>query len=109
MIQSTCENACVRDLRECNRIIKYAICTSTRGLCFSPAFSCHDAVVVTISDASFCQKKKEQVDGIIKNFKSQQACTPLAKIISYSNFLFGLSAAELIRFPIPIRFEPRIK
>ena len=34
--------------------------------------------------------------------------TPPAKIISYSSFLFGLSAAELIRFPIPIRFAPRI-
>ena len=34
-IQSTFENACVRDLRECNRIGEYAISTSTRGIFFS--------------------------------------------------------------------------
>ena len=31
-IQSTFENACVRDLRECNRIVQYATSTSTRGI-----------------------------------------------------------------------------
>ena len=40
---------------------------------FSPAFSWDDAVVVTISDASFFQEQ-EQLDGITDNFKSQQAC-----------------------------------
>ena len=40
---------------------------------FSPGFSWDDAVVVTISDASFCQEQ-EQLDGITQNFKSQQAC-----------------------------------
>ena len=44
-----------------------------------PAFSWDDAVVVAISDASFCQEQ-EQVDGITENFKSQQACiTALAR------------------------------
>ena len=62
-IQSTFENACVRDLRECNRIVEYATSTSTRDI----------AVVVTISDASFCQAQ-EQIDGVTQNFKSQQAC-----------------------------------
>ena len=33
-IQSTFENACVRDLRECNRIVEYATSTSTRGIYF---------------------------------------------------------------------------
>ena len=37
-IQSTCEHACVRDLCECNRVVQFAISTSTRGICFSPAF-----------------------------------------------------------------------
>ena len=32
-----------------------------------------DAVVVTISDASFCQEQ-EQIDGVTQSFKSQQAC-----------------------------------
>ena len=31
-IQSTFENACVRDLRECNHIVQYATSTSTRGI-----------------------------------------------------------------------------
>ena len=55
-VQSTFDNACVRDLRECNRIVDYATSTSTRGIRFSPDFSWDDAVVVTISDASFCQE-----------------------------------------------------
>ena len=63
----------VKDLRECNCIVEFAISTSTRGIYFSPDFSWDDAVVVTISDASFCQEQ-EQVDGITRNFKSQQAC-----------------------------------
>ena len=36
-------------------------------------FSWDDAVVATISDASFCQAQ-EQFDGITQNFESQQAC-----------------------------------
>ena len=57
------------DLRECNRIVEYATSTSTRGVYFSPESSWDDAVVVTSSDASFCQKH-EQLDGITQNFKS---------------------------------------
>ena len=66
-IQSTFENACVRDMRECNRMVEYAISTSTRGFYFSAAFSWDDAVVVTIRDASFCQEQ-EQLEGITRNF-----------------------------------------
>ena len=72
-IQSTFENACVRDLRECNRIVEYLLSTSTRDIYFSPVFFWDDVVVVTISDASFCQEQ-ERVDGIARNFQSQQAC-----------------------------------
>ena len=71
--QSTFENACVRDLRECNRIVENATSTSRRGMSFSPDFSWDDAVVVTISDASFCQEQ-DQLDGNTRNVKSQQAC-----------------------------------
>ena len=66
-IQSTFENACVKDLRECYRIVEYPTYTSTRCIYWD------DAVVVTISDASFFQEQ-EQLDGITQNFKSQQAC-----------------------------------
>ena len=72
-IQSTFENACVGDLRECNRIVESAVSTSTRGIYFSPDFSWDDAVVETISDASFCQEQ-EQLDGLTQNFETQQAC-----------------------------------
>ena len=37
-IQSTFENACVKDLRECNRVVDYATSTSTRGTYFCPNF-----------------------------------------------------------------------
>ena len=40
---------------------------------FSPNFSWDDAVVATISDASFCQEQ-DLFDGVTQNFKSQQAC-----------------------------------
>ena len=71
-IQNTFENACVRDLRECNRIVEYATSASTRGI-ISPDLFGDDAVVVTISDASFCQEQ-EQFDGVTQNFILQQAC-----------------------------------
>ena len=64
--QSTFESSC-------DRIVEFAISTSTHGIYFSPAFSWDDTVVVRISDASFCVEQ-EQVDGITQNFKSQQAC-----------------------------------
>ena len=52
--------------------VQYATSTSTRGLLY-PDFSWVDAVVATISDASFCQEQ-EQLDGVSQNSKSQQAC-----------------------------------
>ena len=36
--ESTFENARVRDLRECNRIVEYATCASTRGIYFLQIF-----------------------------------------------------------------------
>ena len=52
--------------RGCNILIH------TRHL-FSPHCSWNDAIVATISDASFCEEQ-EQLDGITQNFKSQEAC-----------------------------------
>ena len=69
----TFENARVRDLRECNRIMECAMPTSKRGIYFSAVFSWDDAVGATIIDSSFCQEQ-EQGDGITRDFKSQQAC-----------------------------------
>ena len=47
--------------------------TSARDIYFSPDCSWTDAVVVTITDASFCQEQ-DQLDRITWNFQSQQAC-----------------------------------
>ena len=54
-------------------MVEFAISTSTRVICFSSDFSRDDAVVVTVSDAGFCQEQ-EQVGGIKREFRSQQAC-----------------------------------
>ena len=59
-IQSTFENACVKDLRECNRIVDYAISTSTRGIYFLQIF----LGMTQLSQRSVNHQK----------FKSQQAC-----------------------------------
>ena len=37
-IQTTFENACVKDLRERNRIVEFALSTSTRGIHFPQLF-----------------------------------------------------------------------
>ena len=63
-MSETCVNAM--------KLVEYAASTPTRGI-FSADSCCDDAVVATISDASFCQEQ-EQLDGVTKNFKSQQAC-----------------------------------
>ena len=76
--------------------------TSTRGICFSSVCSWRDAVVVTISDASFCQEQ-EQLDGITLNFKSQQACiTALAP----GN---ALNAGRMLIHPLSWSFDENQK
>ena len=95
-IQSTIENACVRDLRECKRVVENATSTSTRGIYFSPDFSRDYAVVVTISDASFCQEQ-EQIDKLTQNFKSfksQQACITALALVN------ALNAEKMLIHPL---------
>ena len=72
MIQSTFENACVRGSRECNYTVEYAAFASTRGIDVIPDSSWENAVVVRLSDASFCQEQ-EQLDGVTQDSESQQA------------------------------------
>ena len=60
-MQSAFENTCVI----------YAASASTRGIHFSLDFSWNDAVVVTISDASFCQEQ-EQLDRVSQNSTPRQ-------------------------------------
>ena len=52
--------------------MEYAACASTRGIHFIPDSSWDTAIVVRFSDASFCQEQ-EQLDGVTRNSKSQQA------------------------------------
>ena len=87
----TCGNAIV---------LEHATSTSTRGIFFSPDSSRDDAVVATISDASFCQKQ-EQIDGATQNFKSQQACITALALGNALNaekmFIHPLSWSSRIR------------
>ena len=57
-MQSLVNKATVKELRETNRILEYAIESSEIGIYFSSsAFSWDDAVVATIGDASFGNEK----------------------------------------------------
>ena len=50
----------VKDMRECNKVLDYAQASSTEGLCFaSSGVTWDDAVVCTITDASFCNETIE--------------------------------------------------
>ena len=60
-IQSTFENACVRNLRECNRIVEYATSTSTRGIYFSPESSWEDARLLRRSVTPVSANNNEQI------------------------------------------------
>ena len=62
-MQNTFENSSVRDFRECNRILEYATSSSTRGFYIS-ADSSWDDVVVTISEASFCQEQCQSKESL---------------------------------------------
>ena len=62
LVFETCANAIV--------LLVDATSASTCGITFSLDFSWDDAVVVTISDASFCQEQ-EKIDRVTQNSKSQ--------------------------------------
>ena len=61
-LQSTFE--CVKDLRECNRIVEYAIFASTCGIYFSLGFPWNDAVVATISDAVSVKNRSSSTESL---------------------------------------------
>ena len=64
-----------------------------RDICFSPEFIWHDAVIVTTSDAVFCQET-EHHDGIAQHFKSRQA---YIKALAPSN---ALNAEKMVTHPL---------
>ncbi len=63
-LQSVAGNGSVKDLRECNKVLEYALETSDQGIHFaSEGLSWDDAVVCTITDASFCNETVVIDDG----------------------------------------------
>ena len=71
-LQSKAGKGFVKDMRECNKVLDYAQASSTEGLYFaSSGVTWDDAVVCTITDASFCNETIE-VDGVSEPCRSQQ-------------------------------------
>ena len=71
-LQSVAGNGFVKDLRECNKVLEFAHSLAHEGLYFSSeGLSWDDAVVCTISDASFCNETIT-VDGVPEPGRSQQ-------------------------------------
>jgi hypothetical protein len=63
-LQSVAGNGSVKDLRECNKVLEYALETFDQGIHFaSEGLSWDDAVVCTITDASFCNETVVVDDG----------------------------------------------
>ena len=51
-------NGCIKDVRECNKVLDYAWSTSDEGLYFTSNFGeWDDCVVTSISDASFANEE----------------------------------------------------
>ena len=85
-LQSVAGNGCIKDLRECNKVLEYAHAHSHEGIFFSSSGpTWDDAVVCTISDASFCNETI-MVDGVPEPGRSQQGyvvCLAPADMRSY--------------------------
>ena len=65
-------NGCVKDIRECNKVLEYALQTSDEGLFFTSNFGdWDDCVVTSITDASFANED-EIVKGQTETGRSQQ-------------------------------------
>ena len=80
-------------MRECNKVLDYAQASSTEGLYFaSSGVTWDDAVVCTITDASFCNETIE-VDGVSEPGRSQQGyivCLAPAGIVNLPKRRFTL-------------------
>ena len=56
-LQSVAGNGCIKDIRECNKVLEYAQSCSDEGIFFaSEGIIWDEAVVCSISDASFCNE-----------------------------------------------------
>ena len=71
-LQSVAGNGCIKDIRECNKVLEFAQQNSDEGIFFSSeGITWDEAVVTTITDASFCNETIE-IDGIPEPGRSQQ-------------------------------------
>ena len=71
-LQSVAGKGFIRDSRECNKLLEHALEHSTQGIFFcSTGVDWSDAVVCTVSDASFCNESVT-VGGLKEDGRSQQ-------------------------------------
>jgi len=71
-LQSVAGKGFVKDMRECNKVLEYAQENSSEGIHFaSSGITWDDAVVCSISDASFCNETAA-IDGVPEPGRSQQ-------------------------------------
>jgi hypothetical protein len=71
-LQSVAGKGFVKDMKECNKVLEFAQDNSTEGIHFaSSGVTWDDAVVCTITDASFCNETI-MIDGVPEPGRSQQ-------------------------------------
>ena len=71
-LQSVAGKGCIKDIRECNKVFEYAQSCSDEGIFFSSeGIDWDDAVLCSISDASFCNEKVI-INGVLEDGRSQQ-------------------------------------
>jgi len=71
-LQSVAGKGYIKDMRECNKVLEYAQQHSTEGIFFSSeGITWDEAVVCTITDASFCNETVV-IDGVPEPGRSQQ-------------------------------------
>ena len=71
-LQSVAGKGYIKDMRECNKVLEYAQEHSTEGIFFSSeGITWDEAVVCTITDASFCNETVV-IDGVSEPGRSQQ-------------------------------------
>jgi len=84
-LQSVAGKGFIKDLRECNKVLEYAQETSTQGIYFaSNGIVWDEAVVATITDASFCNETVH-IDGVPEPGRSQQGylvCLAPAEVVN---------------------------
>ena len=87
-MQTICGKATIKDLKTANKVLEFALETSTEGLYYKAgAISWDDAVVATITDASF-GNEEEIVNGAVEGGRSQQG------------YVLCLGPPDLVNLPV---------